>query len=109
MDKNGYNPSILQADHSRCYICGSRNQKLDRHEVFGGAYREKSKRHGLWVSICHDRCHLNGVHKFNTMALTLKQDAQLKAMCKLDWTTPKFIVEFGKNYLTDFIGDNTNA
>lgn len=62
--KNGYAPSIMQTDLSRCYRCGKTVGKLDRHEVFGGSNREKSKNLGLWVVLCHDSCHLGtwGVH-----------------------------------------------
>lgn len=53
-DRNGYSPSILQSDLEVCYnwpsdyCCGG---KLDRHEVFGGTYRAKSKAFGLWVTL----------------------------------------------------------
>lgn len=49
MDRNGYAPSILQQGE-RCHMCHENPtfDQLDRHEVFGGAYRKKSKELGLW-------------------------------------------------------------
>lgn len=99
LDRNGYAPSILQDDLTVCYRCGHAYQKLDRHEVFGGSNRKKSKALGLWVMLCHDSCHLHGVHKDAKEALRLKQKAQRVAMKTYEWTTDDFIREFGKNYI----------
>ena len=60
LDKNGYAPSIVTFDTNCCFLCGGQDEKLDRHECFGGAMREKSKRLGLWVPLCHNRCHEYG-------------------------------------------------
>lgn len=60
LDKNGYAPSIVTFDTDCCFLCGGQDEKLDRHECFGGAMREKSKRLGLWVPLCHVRCHEYG-------------------------------------------------
>ena len=98
-DRNGYNPSIMQHDLSRCYICGRSCEKLDRHEPIGGALRSKSKRYGLWVMLCHWTCHLNGAHAHSDIALMLRREAQQRAMDYYDWTTDEFIEMFGKNYL----------
>ena len=50
LDSNGYAPSILH-DKPVCLICG--RYGTARHEVyFGSAYRAKSKRLGLWVTLC---------------------------------------------------------
>lgn len=99
MDRNGYNPSILQDDLSYCYCCGRRCEKLDRHEIWGGANRDKSKRLGLWVMLCHDSCHLNGVHAYPQKYLYLKQKAQRVAMKHYGWTKEEFINQFGRSYL----------
>ena len=57
LDSNGYAPSILH-DKPVCLICG--RYGTARHEVyFGSAYRAKSKRLGLWVTLC-PWCHQNG-------------------------------------------------
>lgn len=95
---NGYIPSILQGDE-RCYICGRRDRKLDRHEVFGGAYRQKSKAYGLWVLLCHEDCHLYGVHMYPDKYRWIKKRAQEAAMSAYGWTVADFRREFGKNYL----------
>ena len=98
-DRNGYEPSIVQHDMDHCFICGTRYGKLDRHEIFGSANREKSKRLGLWVMLCHHQCHLNGVHAHREMADQLKQIGQVAAMNAYGWNTERFIEEIGRNYL----------
>ena len=107
LDRNGYANSILyeEADES-CFLCHANGytDPLNRHEVFGGAFRDKSKRIGLWVSLCHNRCHQEGkdsVHKSREKNLHLKRLAQMKAMKTYHWDTEDFIREFGKNYLED--------
>ena len=99
LDRNGYAPSILQDDYSYCYRCGHSDQKLDRHEIYGAANRQKSKALGLWVMLCHDTCHLNGVHKDAKEALRFKKKAQRIAMKHYDWTTEEFIQIIGRNYI----------
>ena len=102
MDRNGYEPSIMQNDLTRCFRCRRTDDKLDRHEVFGGvANREKSKRLGLWVMLCHSSCHQgrHGVHMDENEARYLHELGQKAAMEAYGWTTEDFIREFGKNYL----------
>ena len=99
LDRNGYAPSILQTDLDHCALCGNTNNKLDRHEVFHGSNRQKSKKLGLWVMLCHDRCHLYGVHKYASEDLKLKKYGQRVAMKHYDWTTEEFIKQIGRNYL----------
>ena len=108
MDKSGYAPSIMQDTifEPLCYLCGANGalDKLDRHEIFGGSNREKSKRLGLWVLLCHNDCHIFGplaAHNNASTALRLKQEAQRIAMEAYGWSTEDFIREFGKNYLED--------
>ncbi len=101
LDRNGYADSIIP-DHGpeQCWLCDCNGRgKMDRHEVFGGAYRQKSKELGLWVHLCHDSCHLNGVHKSAYQSETLKIEAQRCAMRKYGWTKERFIAEFGRNYM----------
>lgn len=99
---NGYIPSILQQEES-CYFCGRQDRKLDRHEVFGGAYRQKSKAYGLWVLLCHEDCHegRHGVHGDPANARWLKRRAQTAAMIAYGWSIDEFRNEFGKNYIED--------
>ena len=99
LDKNGYAPSIMQQDLTRCYLCGRSNEKLDRHEVFGGAYRAKSKRYGLWVMLCHWTCHLNGAHAHGDISQLLKREAQQRATDYYAMSEEDWLDEFGKNYL----------
>ena len=97
---NGYVDSILQ-DCDCCFLCGRRDRKLDRHEVFFGSYRAKSKRLGLWVLLCHEGCHegREGAQENPELRLMLKRYGQQRAMTVYGWSTEDFIREFGKNYL----------
>lgn len=102
LDRNGYAPSIVQDDTDCCYICYGCREKLDRHEVFYGPYREKSKCLGLWVTLCHSEHHIFGpsaVHQNREVDLALKQAGQLAAMEKYGWSEDDFIRKFGRNYL----------
>lgn len=99
LDRNGYGKSIMQHDLTYCYKCGRRDQKLDRHEVFGASERAKSKAMGLWVVLCHDSCHLNGVHTDAVYREKLRAKAQAAAMREYGWSTERFIKEFGRNYI----------
>lgn len=98
MDSNGYNQSIMQEDQSYCYVCGRRSEKLDRHEVFFGPYRDKSKELGLWVMLCHMSCHLYGVHGKPKEYEWIKENGQRIAMKRYGWTKEDFIREFGRSY-----------
>ena len=101
LDRNGYAPSIIPFhSETQCWLCDCNGRgKMDRHEVFGGFNRAKSKRLGLWVHLCHYDCHLNGVHSSREVATLLKIDAQLCAMKEYGWTKEQFIAEFGKSYI----------
>lgn len=95
--------SIIQSKKERCFWC-KRNARadyfgLDEHHVFFGPYRRKSEKYGLKVYLCHDTCHLNGVHKHREMDIAIKRYVQKKAMEKYGWTKADFIREFGQNYL----------
>ena len=103
LDKNGYAESIIP-DHGtdQCWLCDCNGRgKMDRHEVFGGAHRKKSKALGLWVHLCHADCHLGEIHgnPGGYKAGLLKEEAQRCAMRKFGWTEEQFISEFGRNYL----------
>ena len=99
MDRNGYNDSILQDDLSYCFLCGRRDRKLDRHEVFGNAYRSKSKADGLWLMLCHVPCHEGLAHGDRETREYLSCYAQEKAMDTYGWSTADFIQRYGKNWL----------
>lgn len=97
LTRNGYAPSIMQDDYGVCYRCGTSSGKLDFHEIFGSSNRQKSKRLGLWVTLCR-RCH-EDAHGYNSVMIALKQAGQVVAMQTYGWTTEQFIREIGRNYL----------
>ncbi len=105
LDRNGYAPSILQRNLEVCRRCGRNGatDHLDRHEVFGGAMRSKSKELGLWVLLCHDRCHEGnkGVHRDREFDLALKRAAQRFAMQQYNWGIDEFRAMFRNNYLDE--------
>ncbi len=89
-----------------CWLCGRNGQSdpLDKHHIFGGALRQKSEACGLYVYLCHSRCHefgKNAVHANRETARRLHQYGQKLAMREQDWTIEDFRREFGKNYLDD--------
>ena len=93
--------SIIQEEKDCCCICGRNGHidPLDEHHVYTGALRKLSEMYGLKVYLCHDRCHLNGVHKNGKLARMLKAKVQRIAMDYYGWDTAEFIRLFGKNYL----------
>ena len=93
--------SIIQKDREHCFVCGENGGYwgLDRHHVFFGANRNKSEKYGLVVYLCHDECHLNGVHKNAQTDRAVKKVVQQRAMQHYGWTTEEFIKIFGKNYI----------
>ncbi len=96
MDSNGYIPTIMQ-NAERCYMCG-RSGLLCRHEIYGNAYRDKSKRLGLWVWLCPD-CHhdLHFVHADRKM--WLREQGQIQAQNHYGWNENEFRSKFGKCYI----------
>lgn len=87
-----------------CWLCGRNGSvdPLDKHHIFGGAYRKKSEKYGLWVYLCHDRCHIFGpdsAHQNKDTMLELHKFGQRRAMARNGWTVEDFIREFGRNYL----------
>ena len=97
MDRNGYNPSILRGGEC-CYLCGRMDRKLDRHEIFGGANRDKSKADGLWVLLCHDPCHRNA-HEKPDITKLLRARAERAWLDEYGLTVEDFVIRYGKNYL----------
>lgn len=95
--------SIIQEDREHCFICG-RNARadywgLDEHHVWGAGNRKLSEKYGLKVYICHDKCHLNGVHKDAELNRKVQAIVQKRAMQYYGWTTQDFIRIFRKNYM----------
>lgn len=90
-----------------CWLCGKngRQDKLDRHHIFGGANRKKSEKYGLVVLLCHHDCHIFGKYAAHNNAETMQMlhiYGQRKAMKENSWTIDEFRQVFGKNY----IGEN---
>lgn len=96
LDSNGYAPSLF-GNTPVCVNCRRTNGKMDRHEIFHGAYRKKSKALGLWCYLCHD-CHMKLHQSKAELDYKLKRDAQSVAQIIYGWGTAEFIQEFGKNY-----------
>lgn len=93
--------SILQKDKTKCFICGRNGGfgGLDLHHVYFGGLRQKSDQLGLTVWLCHDTCHLNGVHKNAELNRKLQAYVQGKAMEYYGWTVEDFRKEFYKSYV----------
>lgn len=104
LDQNGYALSIMP-DHGprRCYLCGRTGDwdPLNRHEIFFGVNRRKSKELGLWVYLCHNGCHQgpHGVHTDRRLDLMVKARAQRRAMEVYGWTVEDFRAQFGKSWI----------
>ena len=92
--------SIIQTE-KKCFICGKNGGYwgLDRHHCFGGSNRKKSEALGLVVWLCHDECHLNGVHKDAKLNRMVQAKAQKIAMEYYHWDLEEWRSHFGKNYL----------
>nr|DAQ71398.1 MAG TPA: Recombination enhancement, RecA-dependent nuclease [Caudoviricetes sp.] len=89
-----------------CWLCGRNGSTdpLDKHHLFGAANRDKSERYGLYVYLCHSRCHIFGsdaVHRNPETMHLLHEYGQRKAMREQGWIVEDFRREFGKNYLED--------
>ena len=119
-NRNGYIDSIMTQNPGRCALCGASEgfcyapspdgerskqmfyNKLDRHEPWGGANRQKSKALGLWVPLCHLGCHEGpgSVHADAALARQFRKDAQRAAMLHYGWTREQFIQVLGKSELS---------
>ena len=99
LDKSGYAASIMQEDLSHCFLCGRCDRKLDRHEPLQGAYRDKSKADGLWVTLCHVPCHEGLAHGDRETREYLSRIAQEKAQEVYGWDTAEWIKRYGKNWI----------
>ena len=94
MDRNGYNPSILDTEAGVCYICG-RQTETARHEIYGGKNRQVSKREGFWVNLCPD-CHAR-VHRYNDFAT-----AALKEACEAVYEQSHSKTHFSSLHLREY-------
>lgn len=88
-----------------CWLCGRNGNEdpLDKHHIFGGSNRDKSEKYGLWVPLCHHRCHQFGrsaVHRNAETMQKLHEYGQQLAMERFGWSIEEFRAVFGRNYLT---------
>ena len=102
--------SIVCPDLTRCWVCGSTHQ-VAKHEIFGGANREKSKYYGLILPLCltHHNGTSKGIHfnkQLNEKAQRLGQRAweekyRDENVCTAEEARKAFIDIFYKNYIMD--------
>lgn len=94
-----YIDSII-SNEPYCYLCG-KGGDLQRHEVYHGASRDKSKRLGCWVNLC-PKCHWKVHH---AKSKDVNWDLYLKLNCYgrvceyYGWSDDDFRKEFGKVYV----------
>lgn len=95
--------SIVQPKRDKCFICGKNASAdyfgLDEHHVWGGGCRNLSEKFGLKVYLCHESCHLGGVHKNAELNRQVQARVQAIAMKHYKWSQEDFIKLFRKNYL----------
>lgn len=96
LDRNGYGPMLIQWPEGMCFVCGRQDRPLQRHEIFHGPYRSKSKEHGCWAPLC-DVCH-DKVHRDALLDRKLKVIFQHAAMRTYGWDMDAWRKVFGKNY-----------
>lgn len=97
LDSNGYAPSIWVKAQDICFLCNRSDKALQRHEVFHGPNRTKSKKYGLWVCICYE-CHGKIHQKDSALDRQLKAATQRRAQLTYGWSIEDFRERFGKNY-----------
>lgn len=97
LDRNGYAPSVV-SEEERCFICGRMGGKLERHEVYHGVYRDRSKNLGCWVVLCSD-CHDRLHHRGGGLDVNLKQNVQEIVSDYYGWSVDDFRIRFGKSYI----------
>lgn len=79
-----------------CLVC--RRIPIEKHEVFGGIHREKSKQFGLVVALC--RQHHEEAHQHGALDKELKQIA-INAFNDEYGIYITMQEVFGRNYLED--------
>ena len=84
----------------QCYLCGRRDW-IERHHIYGGAFRNKSEKYGLVVYLCK-WCHNEppyGVH-FNRERMDMLRAIGQRAFIE-HYPDKDFMEEFGRNFLDD--------
>lgn len=93
--------SILTEDLNCCIECGKYG--INKHEIFGGANRERSKRDGLVIPLCtaehHNQYDCKGIHFDKKLMQKWREIGQQAWQDYYNKTKEDFIKEYGKNYL----------
>ena len=76
-----------------CYIC--KNPRIEKHEIFGGSFRQSSKNYGLVVALCH--VHHAEAHEHGSLDEYLKQEGQ--KVFEKEYNHGMFMNIFKINYL----------
>ena len=98
MDKNGYNPSILDTSPDEDYLTKQQSYKTARHEIFfGNGNRAISKSNGFWAYFSPESHAL--IHHNRTIDLRLKEKCQ--RVYEETHTREDFMALIGRNYLED--------
>ena len=96
MDKNGYNPSILDTEVGYDYVLKTYVGITARHEIyFGTRNRSICKENGFWVYVCPE-IHAE-IHKAGELDERLKQECQ--EIFEQTHTRDEFMKLIGRNYL----------
>jgi len=96
MDRNGYNPSILDTCDGEDYLTKDECLQTVRHEIyFGTANRKISKVNGLWVNVSPESHRL--IHSNRQVDLRLKVECQMIFEC--EHSREEFRALIGKSYL----------
>lgn len=94
-----YAPSLFDNQNDlKCYECGS-YWRIQRHEIFYGPYRQKSKAYGLWINLCQE-CH-DQVHNGRDRSLDTKLKQAGQKRFEEIYNHEKFMMEFDKNRLEE--------
>ena len=101
LDRNGYAPSLLNCGNG-CWFCATEHG-IERHELFGGALRDKSKKYGLWANLCavHHRTGKDAVHQSEKAARQIRSIGQKLAMAYYGWDMDEWMQRFYKNHLEE--------
>lgn len=88
------------SEEKRCYICGT-TQWIERHHIYGGAFRPKSEKYGLVIYLCnkHHNQPPDGVH-FNRERMDQIRAIGQRAFME-HYPDKDFMKEFGRNFLDD--------
>jgi len=97
LDRNGYGPPLIKNVPGHCLLCLRTDRPLQRHEVFHGSNRQRSKALGCWVTIC-DECHAL-LHAQPNIERQLKETMQKTCMEAYGWSVDDFRKAFGKSWI----------